>query len=66
MILEEIKRLKNLKHMRGVILGTTGLGKGLDDPELVPVFMALQEEKLPIFLHPHYGLPNSVVRIIPF
>lgn len=47
--------------MKGVILGTTGLGKGLDDPELLPVFKALQDEKLPIFLHPHYGLPSSVV-----
>ena len=61
MILDEIKRLKGLKYMRGVILGTTGLGKGLDDPELLPVFKALQDEKLPIFLHPHYGLPSSVV-----
>lgn len=60
-ILAEIKRLKGLKYMRGVILGTTGLGKGLDDPELLPVFESLQEERLPIFLHPHYGLPGSVV-----
>lgn len=46
--------------MRGVILGTTGLGKGLDDPELLPVFKALQDAQLPIFLHPHYGLPGEV------
>jgi aminocarboxymuconate-semialdehyde decarboxylase len=59
-IVKEIERLRELKYMRGVILGTTGLGKGLDDPELVPIFEALQEAKLPIFLHPHYGLPGSV------
>ena len=59
-IVQEIRRLKGLKFMRGIILGTTGLGKGLDDPDLLPIFEALQEAKLPIFLHPHYGLPNSV------
>ncbi|TAQ87424.1 hypothetical protein B7494_g4255 [Chlorociboria aeruginascens] len=59
-IVPEIERLQGLKFMRGVILGTTGLGKGLDDPELLPVFEALQAAKLPVFLHPHYGLPSSV------
>ncbi|KAE8444897.1 hypothetical protein EG329_014145 [Mollisiaceae sp. DMI_Dod_QoI] len=59
-IAKEISRLKELKYMRGIILGTTGLGKGLDDPELLPIFQALQDAKLPIFLHPHYGLPSSV------
>jgi len=59
-IVKEIQRLKELKYMRGIILGTTGLGKGLDDPELLPIFAALQDAKLPIFLHPHYGLPSSV------
>ncbi|RDL39699.1 uncharacterized protein BP5553_04039 [Venustampulla echinocandica] len=59
-ILKEIERLKGLIYIRGIILGTTGLGKGLDDPELLPIFQALQDEKLPVFLHPHYGLPSSV------
>jgi aminocarboxymuconate-semialdehyde decarboxylase len=59
-IVKEVERLQGLKHMRGIILGTTGLGKGLDDPELLPIFQALQDAKLPIFLHPHYGLPSSV------
>ena len=59
-IVEEIARLKQLRYMRGIILGTTGLGKGLDDPELLPIFKALQDAQLPIFLHPHYGLPGSV------
>lgn len=56
----EIERLATLKYMRGVILGTTGLGKGLDDKNLVPVFAALAKANLPIFLHPHYGLPIKV------
>lgn len=43
-----------------MILGTSGLGQGLDDPALLPVFTSLAGSKLPVFLHPHYGLPNSV------
>lgn len=59
-ILSEITNLSTKSHCRGIILGTTGLGKGLDDEELLPVFSALAEAHLPIFLHPHYGLPSSV------
>lgn len=56
----EIERLSGLKYMRGIILGTTGLGKGLDDPALIPIFAALAKANFPIFLHPHYGLPTEV------
>ncbi|CAF3445325.1 hypothetical protein SNK03_008671 [Fusarium graminearum] len=59
-ILESIKSLPKLKYCRGVILGTSGLGKGLDDPELLPIFEALARAELTVFLHPHYGLPNDV------
>lgn len=59
-VVAEIKRLKTLPYMRGVILGTTGLGAGLDDPELLPIFTALQDAQFPVFLHPHYGLPSEV------
>ncbi|KAJ9154924.1 Uracil-5-carboxylate decarboxylase [Pleurostoma richardsiae] len=59
-ILASITQLKSLKYCRGVILGTSGLGKGLDDPALLPIFEALGEAGLIIFLHPHYGLPNDV------
>lgn len=59
-VVSEIDRLKQLKYMRGVILGTTGLGVGLDDPSLLPIFKALAAAKMPIFLHPHYGLPSEV------
>ncbi|KAL4930830.1 amidohydrolase family protein [Aspergillus undulatus] len=58
-IVNEIKRLKTLKHLRGVIMGTSGLGKGLDDAELDPVWSALQETDTLMFLHPHYGLPDE-------
>lgn len=56
----EIRRLSSLKYIRGVIIGTTGLGKGLDDPALHPIYAALETSELPIFLHPHYGLPSEV------
>lgn len=55
-----IAQLRGLRYCRGVILGTSGLGRGLDDPELVPIFRALAEAGLTVFLHPHYGLPNEV------
>lgn len=55
-----IQCLYSLSHIRGVILGTTGLSQGLDDPALEPIWSALESAKLLIFLHPHYGLPSSV------
>ncbi|KAI1428546.1 uracil-5-carboxylate decarboxylase [Xylaria sp. FL1777] len=59
-LLAAIGHIKGLKYCRGVILGTSGLGKGLDDAALVPVYRALAANKLTIFLHPHYGLPSEV------
>ncbi|KAF3910891.1 hypothetical protein ABW20_dc0107694 [Dactylellina cionopaga] len=59
-IVEEVQRLPTLNYMRGIIMGTGGLGKGLDDPELDPVYRALEENEMTIFLHPHYGLPKEV------
>ncbi|KAM7219853.1 hypothetical protein V8F06_004708 [Rhypophila decipiens] len=55
-----IANLSQTPYCRGVILGTSGLGAGLDDPDLLPIFSALAEKSLTIFLHPHYGLPNQV------
>ncbi|KAF2486089.1 2-amino-3-carboxymuconate-6-semialdehyde decarboxylase-like protein [Neohortaea acidophila] len=59
-VVEEIERLTTLPHMRGIVMGTSGLGSGLDDPALDPIYAALEKEKQLIFLHPHYGLPNAV------
>ncbi|PSN65805.1 uracil-5-carboxylate decarboxylase [Corynespora cassiicola Philippines] len=59
-VVGEIERLAGLKHMRGVIMGTSGLGNGLDDPALDPIYAALEKHNQLIFLHPHYGLPASV------
>ncbi|OAQ97867.1 hypothetical protein LLEC1_07650 [Akanthomyces lecanii] len=55
-----IDHVGKLKYCRGIILGTSGLGKGLDDPNLLPVFKAIVDANLLVFLHPHYGLPNEV------
>jgi predicted TIM-barrel fold metal-dependent hydrolase len=59
-VLASIRHAKSLKYCRGFILGTTGLGKGLDDPGLMPIFEELAVARLVVFLHPHYGLPNEV------
>ena len=59
-VVQEIHRLKGLKYMRGIIMGTSGLGKGLDDAALDPLWEALQSTSTLIFLHPHYGLPSDV------
>lgn len=54
-IVQEVDRLATLQYMRGVIIGSTGCGQGLDDPALNPIYEALQRNKQVIFLHPHYG-----------
>ena len=56
-VVAEIERLRTLKCIKGVIMGTTGLGKGLDDPTLDPIYDALARTGTLVFLHPHYGLP---------
>ncbi|KLJ09407.1 hypothetical protein EMPG_15177 [Blastomyces silverae] len=58
-IVNEISRLASLKFIRGVIMGTSGLGNGLDDPALDPVWAGLERTQTLLFLHPHYGLPND-------
>ncbi|KAL3472995.1 hypothetical protein BJX99DRAFT_204326 [Aspergillus californicus] len=58
-VVSEIKRLKTLPHLRGVIMGTSGLGNGLDDARLDPIWEALQDTDTLMFLHPHYGLPDE-------
>lgn len=58
-IVSEIERLGTLVHVRGIILGTSGLGSGLDDPAMDPLWSALERTSTMIFLHPHYGLPEA-------
>ena len=59
-IIKESSRLQTLSHIKGIILGTTGLGSGLDDPTLDPIWESLESHSLLIFLHPHYGLPSTL------
>ncbi|KAJ5098516.1 2-amino-3-carboxymuconate-6-semialdehyde decarboxylase [Penicillium argentinense] len=58
-VVQEIFRIRGLSHLRGVIMGTSGLGSGLDDPNLDPIWAALEATQLLLFLHPHYGLPDE-------
>jgi aminocarboxymuconate-semialdehyde decarboxylase len=58
-LLAAIDQVAQLSHLKGVIMGTAGLGKGLDDPALEPVWEALANKKLVVFLHPHYGVDSK-------
>lgn len=59
-IVREVARLAGMRYMRGVVMGTAGLGRGLDDPALEPVWAALERSNSLVFLHPHYGLPAAL------
>lgn len=58
-IIQAIEHLKTLPHIRGIIMGTKGVGKGLDDNALDPVWHAIQAARLVVFIHPHYGVDSS-------
>jgi aminocarboxymuconate-semialdehyde decarboxylase len=55
-VIAELMNIKGKKNLRGAIFGTSGLGNGLDDPELSFVFKAASDLGLTLFLHPHYGV----------
>lgn len=57
--LREIERIKKLPHVKGVILGTPGAGKGLDHENMRAALHSIAQSNLTIFLHPHYGLGND-------
>lgn len=40
-------------------MGTRGVGKGLDDEALDPVWKAIETANLVVFLHPHYGVDSK-------
>lgn len=52
----EVRRLKSLSHIKGVILGTPGAGNGLDHENMREVLEAINNEGYMVFLHPHYGV----------
>ncbi|KAG6812994.1 hypothetical protein H0H92_014925 [Tricholoma furcatifolium] len=55
-VLDTVKQISKLPHLRGLIMGTRGIGNGLDDAALDPVWAAIEEAGLVVFLHPHYGV----------
>ena len=58
-LLAAVHQIHSLPSLRGIILGTRGLGAGLDDPLLEPLWAALSASNLVAFLHPHYGVDPS-------
>ncbi len=58
-VLEAIKQISHAPHLKGLIMGTKGIGKGLDDDALDPVWAGIEEAGLVVFLHPHYGVDNN-------
>ena len=57
--LAELDNLAASRHCRGVIMGTSGLGKGLDDPALQDVWRKVQDLGQTVFLHPHFGVGTN-------
>lgn len=56
----EIQRIAKLDRLRGIILGTKGIGSGMDDEKsMLEVYQALEENELMAFVHPHYGVGNE-------
>jgi predicted TIM-barrel fold metal-dependent hydrolase len=55
-LLETVQQISSLPHLKGVIMGTQGIGKGLDDDALDPMWEAIEKAGLVVFLHPHYGV----------
>lgn len=51
---QTVHQIKELPHVRGIIIGTRPGQRHLDDPALDPFWAAAEENDLPIFIHPHY------------
>lgn len=58
-LLNTVNQISRLPHLRGLIMGTRGIGKGLDDPALDPVWAAIEKAALVVFIHPHYGVDGK-------
>lgn len=56
----ELERLAGYPHMRGVIIGSAGRGRGLDDPDFEPIWAAAARTDQFVFVHPHYGIGHSL------
>lgn len=49
-VLKSIALIKSLPHLRGVVMGTKGVGKGLDDPAMEKIWEAIAEAGLVVFV----------------
>lgn len=58
-LVETVDQIAQLPHLKGVIMGTRGIGQGLDDEALDPIWEALERYQLVVFLHPHYGVGKA-------
>jgi aminocarboxymuconate-semialdehyde decarboxylase len=56
---DAVKQISSLPHLKGIIMGTKGIGRGLDDDALEPVWAAIEATGLVVFLHPHYGVDGK-------
>lgn len=55
-LVSALERISKSQFLKGAIIGTRGKGRGLDDPELEPLWKAAEKLNQPLFLHPHYGV----------
>lgn len=58
-VVHTIEQIQSLPHLSGVIMGTKGIGNGLDDKALEPVWKAIEKAGLVVFIHPHYGIDGK-------
>ncbi len=42
--------------LRGIVMGTRPCGRMLDDPDLEVIWAAAERSRLPILIHPHFGV----------
>lgn len=57
--LDELKRCLDDLHFEGIGLGTSAVGRSLDDPKFEPIWAELDKRKTTVFLHPT-GAPETV------
>jgi len=55
----EIKNISKLQKLKGIILSTSGYGKGLDDPNMDIIYEEIEKNDLVLFIHPHYGIKGE-------
>jgi len=56
----ELRRIAGHPHMKGIIIGSAGRGRGLDDPDFEPIWRAAADAGLFVFIHPHYGVGHGL------